>query len=443
MQRRAASLPCLHIDTEQVLIIDPEWDMLSAMRTLSVFLIAVAAFAAEKPTPGEVIALVNSKADAGRLAAAISAAMPEADIQKGVAVLSEGASLLFAVKSASRPKLLIDEQPGPAMVQAGELYYALATVTTGRTHNFVYELDGKPFGGKTDVPAWPPDAYAKPGVPQGTLTEKLVHKSQIYEGMESNYWVYTSAGYDPKIPAALMVWQDGEVNVQRDGASHTLNVIDNLTHQKKIPVMVHVFVSPGTVGRRAMRSIEYDTVDDKYPRFLRDELLAEIGPKYNIRKDAYSRAIIGESSGAICAFNAAWFQPDQWSRVVSRIGSFTSIQWKPNQLDGGNTYPNKIRKEPKRNIRVWLQDGSEDLENEHGSWPLQNVQMANSLKRQGYDFHLSFGNGTHTRTGGQVEAPEELIWLWRDYDPAKTEQTYEMEPEEKAKPLFRIRSFNR
>jgi enterochelin esterase family protein len=184
-------------------------------------------------------------------------------------------------------------------------------------------------------------------------------------------------------------------------------------------------------------------VNDTFARFLRDEILAEVQTKYNIRKDGYSRAIAGDSSGGICAFNVAWQQPDQFSRVLSRIGSFTSIQWQPGVLDGGNVYPNKIRKEPKRNIRVWLQDGSGDLENEHGSWPLQNIQMANSLKLKDYDFHLNFGTGTHNRNGGHAELAEEMIWLWRDYDPAKTEKTYRMEDSEKAKPMFRIKALTR
>jgi hypothetical protein len=129
--------------------------------------------------------------------------------------------------------------------------------------------------------------------------------------------------------------------------------------------------------------------------------------------------------------------------VLSRIGSFTSIQWHPSELDGGNVFPFMVRKQPKRNIRVWLQDGSEDLENNHGSWPLQNIQMANSLKMREYDFHLSFGNNTHNGAMGNAEAPEELTWLWRDYDPSKTDQTYQMEPGEKDKPYFRVRIYNR
>ena len=86
-------------------------------------------------------------------------------------------------------------------------------------------------------------------------------------------------------------------------------------------------------------------------------------PTYNLRQDGYSRAIAGESSGGICAFNAAWFMPDKFARVHSAVGSFTSIQWRSKEnVDGGNVYPFMVRKDPKRNIRVWMSDGSDDLE---------------------------------------------------------------------------------
>jgi enterochelin esterase family protein len=194
-----------------------------------------------------------------------------------------------------------------------------------------------------------------------------------------------------------------------------------------------------------MRSTLYDTVSDRYPRFLRDELLPEVEAKYNIRKDAYSRGIMGLSSGAICSFNAAWQMPDQFSRVISWIGSFVSLQWRedPAMAEGGQDYPDKVLRESKRNIRVWLQDGSRDQQHgsaprNYGSWPAANFRMANALKLTGYDFHLSFGAGTHNGAQGAVELPEELIWLWRDYDPARTEQSFEQEPQEREKPPFRF-----
>jgi len=98
---------------------------------------------------------------------------------------------------------------------------------------------------------------------------------------------------------------------------------------------------------------------------------------------------------------------------------------------------------PKRNIRVWSQDGANDQEKDHGSWPLDNIRMANAFHINGYDFHFSFGKGTHNPSQGEAEMPESMAWLWHDYDPAKTGQTYEQDAAEKAKPVFRVAIMNR
>jgi len=91
-----------------------------------------------------------------------------------------------------------------------------------------------------------------------------------------------------------------------------------------------------------------------------------------------------------------------------------------------------------------LQGGSEDQENKnYGSWLLPNIRLANALKLKGYDFHFSFGKGTHNSGHGAAEFPAEMTWLWRNYDPSRTAETYEMEPAEKAKPLFRVSISNR
>ena len=401
--------------------------------------------AADKMPVRQLLDLASQNPQPAELRDAISATLAEADIKKGTAVLGEGPDFLWAFNSASEPSLVIDDGAATlpmTKVPETTIWFARGQMLSGRSHKFHYLVNGVITGGRNDVAAFPPEAYAHPGVPQGTLSEKLIHTSAVYEGMKSEYWVYVPAQYDPNAPAALMVWQDGQGHIDRDGPSHTLNVVDSLIHNKKIPVMIQVFIAPGKVGDRSLRSVEYDTVSDRYVQYLR-ELLADVETKYKIRKDGYSRGITGLSSGGIAAFNAAWFTPDRFSRVLSRIGSFTSIQWHEGVIDGGNVYPFMIRKEPKRNIRVWLSDGSEDLENEHGSWPLQNLQMANSLKMRGYDFHLNFGNGTHNGAWGNTEAPAALAWLWRGYDAAKTEENFEMDPSEKDKPYFRVKSLNR
>ena len=426
-------------------------------------------FAADKLTAPQLIALANSNSPG--LRDAISASLDAKDLKSGTAWMGRGADFFFATEAPSEPALIIDGAPGPLMhhlITGSDLWYAPARIEQlGRLHSFHYLVGAAKFGGRLDLPAFGPESYQQPGVPSGTLSAKLSHTSKIYDGMKSEYWIYAPAQYDAKTPAALMVFQDGEWYLDRNGNNPALNVIDNLIAQKKIPVTICVFINPGDISdspgtptfnfvkaysdkwhrtlKDSMRSTLYDTVSNRYVRFLRDEVLAEVAAKYNIRKDAYSRAITGLSSGGICSFNAAWQMPDQFSRVISWIGSFASIQWKedPANPDGGQDYPEKVLRESKRNIRIWLQDGSEDLETRYGGWPLANLRMANALKFQEYDFHFSFGKGTHNSGQGAAEFPAEMIWLWRDYDPSKTAQVYEIEPSEKSKPPFRVSVTNR
>lgn len=441
------------------------------MWKLALLLVCFASMAqaAEKMSATQLIEL--AKSNSPNLRAAITDSFDAKDLKEGTAWSGHGSDFFFATQSSSQPSLLIDDAPGPQMrsVAGSDLWYAAAHIEpVGRLHAFHYMVNGALFGGKLDLPAFGPLSYLQAGVPSGTVSERIVHTSKIYDGMKSEYWIYVPAQYDPKVPTALMVFQDGSGYIHRDGNNPTLNVIDNLIAQKTIPVMIAVFINPGDIAdspgtptykfvkaysdkwhrtlKDSMRSTLYDTVSDRYARFLRDEVLADVQSHYNIRKDAYSWAITGLSSGGICSFNAAWQMPDRFSRVISWIGSFTSIQWKedPAIPDGGQDYPEKILRESKRNIRVWLQDGSADQENErYGSWPLANIRMANALKLKDYDFHFSFGKGTHNPGHGAAEFPEEMIWLWRDYDSAKTEQTYETEPSEKTKPVFRVSITNR
>jgi len=437
--------------------------------TLLLICFATVALAAEKMSAPQLIDLAQSNNPS--LRDAISSSFDAKDLKEGTAWSGHGSDFFFATQAPSQPSLIIDDAAGPQMqsLAGSDLWYGVAHIEpVGRLHSFHYMVNGAPFGGKLDLPAFGPLSYLQSGVPSGTLFEKIVHTSKIYDGMRSEYWIYVPAQYDPKVPAALMVFQDGSGYVHRDGNNPALNVLDNLIAQKKIPVLIAVFINPGDITdspgtptynfvkaysdkwhrtlKDSMRSTLYDTVSDRYARFLRDEVLADVQARYNIRKDAYSWAITGLSSGGICSFNAAWQMPDRFSRVISWIGSFTSIQWKedPTLPDGGQDYPDKILREPRRNLRVWLQDGSEDQENErYGSWPLANIRMANALKLKDYDFHFSFGTGTHNPGQGAAEFPDEMIWLWRDYDAAKTAQTYEMEPSEKAKPVFRVSITNR
>ena len=406
---------------------------------------------------------------------AIAASFDAKTLQDGTAWSGHGPQFFFAIQTSDQtadanPSLVIDDAaPTPMRQVAGSnLWFATVTgIKTGASHTFHYMVNNAPFGGSVDMPAFGPMSYAMPGVPQGKLSERHVHVSKIYDGMKSDYWVYVPAQYDPKVPAALMVFTDGQSYTRREGSLQALNVFDNLIAAHKMPVTIFVMTSPGDVTdspgtstfqfvthfaaeqhrtlKDAMRSTEYDTVSDRYAHFLIDELLPEALAGLNVRTDAYSRAISGSSSGAIAAFNAAWQMNDQFSRVQSWIGSFTSIQWRelPDVREGGQDYPDMVLRGPKRNIRVWTQDGANDQEKGTGSWPLDNIRLANALKLSGYDFHFSFGKGTHNPGQGEAEMPESMTWLWRGYDPAKTSETYQMDPEERSKPVFRVAIVNR
>jgi enterochelin esterase family protein len=356
-----------------------------------------------------------------------------------------GQDFLFLAETAKQPAVSIDGQPQTPMTRVPNsgFWYAQVKMRTGVTHSYEYFAEGKTLFPRRDVAGYNPDSYPKPGVPKGSLSERHTIASKIYEGSTADYWVYVSPGVDPGRPAPMMVWQDGQGLVNGDLSSLRLfTVTENLVAQKAIPPMIHVMISPGTGPR--MRSIQYDTVTDRFGRYLLEEVLPEVEKTYKLRADGYSRGIAGESSGAICALNVAWHFAEKFSRVQSAIGSYTALQWHPEEhLDGANVYPFLIRKEPRKNIRIWQSDGMDDIENQFGSWPLQAVQLANSLKMKGYDFHFRFGEAAHDSAQAALDLPESLSWLWRDYDAGKTEQAYEMDAAERDKPLYRIRVVNR
>lgn len=258
------------------------------------------------------------------------------------------------------------------------------------------------------------DSLPHPGVPEGKLTKMPPWHSDIFPGTVRDWWVYVPAQYDAKKPACVMIFQDGIWYQDPKGSFRAPTVFDNLIHKKEMPVTIGIFLNPGVVppsapGKkdRKNRSFEYDTLSDQYARFLEKEILPEVGKKFNLRQDANGRAICGISSGGICAFTAAWERPDLFSKVLSHVGSFTNIR-------GGDVYPSLIRKTEKKPIRVFLQDGSADLDNLHGSWPLANQSMAAAFKLMKYDYRFEFGDGGHTGKHGGAILPASLKWLWRE-----------------------------
>ncbi len=259
-----------------------------------------------------------------------------------------------------------------------------------------------------------PDSMRQEGVPVGTVTSSKWKSDKVFSGTERDVKLYVPAQYDKSKPACLMVFQDGGNYANENGGFRVPVVFDNLIHRKEMPVTIALFLNPGSIpatvpgGRaRGNRSFEYDSLGDQYARFLIEEVLPHFESQYSISKDPKHRATCGISSGGIAAFTVAWERPDQFGKVLSHIGSFTNIR-------GGNVYPSLIRKTPKKDIKVFLQDGSNDLDNLHGHWPLANQQMAAALKFAKYDFEFVMGDGRHSAKHGGAILPQSLKWLWSD-----------------------------
>lgn len=137
-------------------------------------------------------------------------------------------------------------------------------------------------------------------------------------------------------------------------------------------------------------------------------MMPKVTTLYNITKDPKGIALVGISSSGVAAFNAAWERPDVFGKVISHVGSFVDIR-------GGDKFPNLIRRTPKKPIKVFLQDGENDLNLIFGSWILANKEMAAALEYSGYDYKYVFGTGGHSLHHGGSIFPETLRWLWSDY----------------------------
>jgi hypothetical protein len=284
-----------------------------------------------------------------------------------------------------------------------------------------------------------PESLAQDGIAKGRLEGPFEFHSKIIAGTVRRYWIWVPAQYNPKKPANVLVFQDGQRATNPDGSLRVPQAMENMIGQGKMPVTIGIFITPGNLSETYPdnlgmsnpdhRKEEYDALNDSYARFLIEEMLPEVGKKYNLTNDPEKRVIGGTSSGAICAFTVAWQRPDMFRRVISMIGSYTSIGYSAAadgkaMIPGGDLYPTLIRKNPIKPIRIYLQDGEHDLSNEHGSWFLANQQMLSAFEyanakadKDGtlgarYELEHSWGDGAHSDAHGGVLLPDILQWIW-------------------------------
>lgn len=275
-------------------------------------------------------------------------------------------------------------------------------------------LCAAPLQAATDYPLTE-DSKAHDNVPKGEILRFVFDKSKIFPGTRRDVSVYVPKQYDGTKPACVYVNQDG---VQWNAPT----VFDNLIARGEMPVTIGVFVTPGVVPAvndnalpRFNRSLEYDGLGPYYANFLLNELLPEVETKKTadgraivLSKNGNDRAIGGSSSGAICAFTAAWERPDAFSRVFSAIGTYVGLR-------GGNEYPTIIRKYEPKPLRIFLQDGSADQNIYGGDWWMANQEMERALAFAGYEVNHAWGDGGHNGAQGTMVFPDAMRWLWKDW----------------------------
>lgn len=378
----------------------------------------------------------NARAEA--LAARVRALFGPEHLHAGPDAVVQDLAVAWALESEGAEGVRVVADDGSfalPLVRLGgtDLFAGAATLPTGTAFRWSYETTHggrrtllpeltserqaeqrrrqRGIGQQLEVYAPHPDNRPQPGLLQGTLTAHTGWESAIYPGTTRDWWVYVPARYRPEEPACVMVFQDGA-----GPKEYVPTVFENLIAKGDLPVTVGVFVSPGIfAGGAPNRSVEYDTLSDRYARFLLEEILPEVERTVRLRHDPQSRAISGLSSGGICAFTVAWERPDAFRKVLSWIGSFTNIARGESGLAGGHNYPALVRGAAPKPIRVFLQDGQNDLNLAPGDWWLANQEMASALAFAGYDHAVAWGKGFHSAKHGRAILPDSLRWLWRGW----------------------------
>ena len=282
------------------------------------------------------------------------------------------------------------------------------------------------------APADPLAAGGRAGAPGAGRGPGSTEPPQ-HQTFERQVAVYVPAGYVPNTPAPFIVVQDERWYIKEDappgpdGTPRTdlafmPTMLDNLIHEKRIPPIVAVLLSPGPGGQR---TIEYDTISDRYLNFVETEVLPRITRDYQIAftTDPDGRATFGESSGSPAALNMAWFAPNLYHRVISYSGTFVALQRNAVAPDGAWDYHDKfIPNSERQPIRIWLHvsgndNGAAATAESKRNWIIANTRMADALKKKGYAYQFVFSEASgHVDRRVQLQTmPEAFEWVWKGF----------------------------
>lgn len=277
-----------------------------------------------------------------------------------------------------------------------------------------------------------PETVVDAAAPQGMLydfrlpsTGSAIYPTSVATHLpfDRDVSVYVPRQYVAGTAAPFIVVQDG-ISFYR---STMVPVLDNLIHQRRLPVMIAVFVEPGPNEDTPLgeRSFEYDSVSDAYLRFVESELLPRIARDYGLTftTDPEGRATMGGSSGGAAAFTMGWSRPDLYHRILTYSGSFCDLQPSAGHPLGAWEYhESQVASSPLRPLRVALEVGENDLNwntptDMRRDWQDANRRMAAALAARGYHYRFVYARGAGHIDAAVLEQtlPGTLEWLWAGY----------------------------
>ena len=263
------------------------------------------------------------------------------------------------------------------------------------------------------------------------------HKKPVRK--ERKIFVYVPAAYQDGTKAPVLVTHDGpsQLNLVR-------NALDNLTISKdpnrKLPAFIVVAVeNGGDDGKKSERGLEYDTMSDRFARFINDEVFAAVVqnpaikaayPHLAITANPWGRATMGCSSGGAAALTMAWFRPDLFRRVIAYSGTFVDQQDDdaPEEAKfplGAWEYHSGmklIENSPKKPLRIFTHVSEKDIrptdaEETHHNWVMAGKRTTAALQAKGYNHRFVFSLETGHCDGRvfQQTLADTLVWVWRGY----------------------------
>ena len=256
---------------------------------------------------------------------------------------------------------------------------------------------------------------------------------------ERMIYVYVPAAYKDGTPAPILVILDGpsRLNLVR-------NALDNLTisadPKRKLPAFIAVAVqNGGNDSKGSERGLEYDTMSDRFARFINDEVLPAVLKNTEIRAaypqiaftdNPWGKAVLGGSSGGAAALTMGWFRPDLFRRLITYSGTFVDQQ--DDDAPEEAAYPlgaweyhssmKLIENSEKKPLRIFTHvsehdNGANRPEESYHNWVMANERTAAALKAKGYDYRYVYSlaaKHTDPRVFEQTLA-DTLVWMWRGY----------------------------